>query len=586
MKNPIRIAAVMLLAACLAASSISCSREKKKSSAVKTTPISVDVPAELRASESLIKHVPENAYGFFHWNSTHPAYRRLASSPWAGGGALSLESLTSGRGGDGKFVALLKRAGIDPSERETYETLLSEAVAFASPAPEAGQKPALALLFKANSGSSLEQHALKLKEELKRSKIEIKEHEIEGGSAFSFDYNELSAHGKARKSASNRPRMRFIGWSGSVGVIATKLWPLTAALSLPGNKLPKTIDSPQFREAVADFPPAKHRYAIGYIDIAALLDDVNAAQGAETVLEDSLNLKLIPFKAAAMSLAMDDAPSNIARLLYEVKDPQHKKWFRALHASSNAALIGSMPQKPLIFLSLDGQTIRDLKQIAMENPSLKTPGASEMLAALDAVARVAVYARIAPVGQSILPVPDVLIALESTNPSAVRSRLENIIGSLAGSAGMSTGGWQEKELHGASVKFIRSQLGIGAYLAVKDSSVLIASTEPMIRSILGGLGDGAGSLASSVSQRTSQVLAKDHSLGNMYVDFQEVGSLMENMGGMLSMYAPQSEEAKQMLSPENIDSIKRMGAVIGAVKVDENSISLINFYEAAKSGTS
>lgn len=576
---------LVLIAIALIAAPAGCSKEKKRQTEVKTTPIEVDVPAELRAAESLLKFVPENAYGFFHWNSTHPAYRRLASSPWAGGGAFSLDSLTSRPGEEGKFIAILKRAGIDPTERETYETLLSEAVAFASPPPSSDEKPALALMFRASDGTSLETYADNLKEQLKRAKVTVHEHEIEGGSAFSFDHNELAQAGRSRAKDS-KPRMRYVGWSGPIGAIATKLWPIQAALSRQGTGIPKNVDSPQFKESVAEFPPAKHRYAIGYIDIAALLEDVKSQQDGGEVIEDTLNLKLIPFKSVALSMAMDDAPSNMARLLYEVKDPQHKKWFRALHSSSNAQLINSIPSRPLIFLSVDGQTLKDLRHLTLEGSGLGSQSAVKMLSSLDSVSRIALFTRIAPIGQSILPIPDLLMVLESSNPSELRSKLENLLGSLASGTGVSTGGWQEKELHGASVKFIRSQLGVGAYLAIKDNSVIVSSTEPMIRSVLEGLSTGKASLAKSVSSRTQQALAKDDSLGSLYIDFQEVGSFLENMGGMLSMYAPQNDEAKKFLSPESIANVKKMGAVVGSIKVDDNSISIVNFYEAASSGRS
>lgn len=575
--------AVMVFLICTAGG---CSKEPVEKAAPKTTVLAVDVPAELKASESLIKFVPAAAYGFLHWNSRHPAYRRLAASPWAGGGALSVDSLTVSAGEKGKLIALLQRAGIDLTERTTYETLLAEAVAFASPAPTAGDKPALALLFRADSAAVVSDHAKRVREELEKARVKIQEHDLAGASVYSFNYNDLLDPRGSGRSTAGEPRMRFIGWRGNVGAVATKLWPIELALSQTGAAVPANVDTPQFKEAVAGFPPAKHRYATGYMDIAALLDDVNQAQGAAGMLEDAINLQLIPFKAAAFSLAMDDAPSNLVRLLYEVKDPEHKKWFRALHTSSSSGVASSMPEGPLVFFSVDARTLRDVKHLAGEATKLSGGATSEVLGLVDSVRRLALYARVAPVGQAILPIPDVLVALETDDSQMLLQKLQNIIGSSAQSTGLTSGGWQEKELFGTPVKYIRSQLGVGAYMAAKDGAVVLASTEPLMRSILEGSASKASGFAGSVSSKTQQVLAEEDSLGNIYIDLQEVGSFMENMGNMLSMYAPQGNDAQKLLSPEAISKLKKMGAVVASVTVDDSSISLSNFYEAARAGRS
>ena len=80
---------------------------------------------------------------------------------------------------------------------------------------------------------------------------------------------------------------------------------------------------------------------------------------------------------------------------------------------------------------------------------------------------------------------------------------------------------------------------------------------------------------------------KDHltanpTLGSIYLNFNEVGSLMENVGGLVSMYAPQSDEAKKLTSPEQIAEIRKLGVMVGSVSVGEEVIELKSAYQATK----
>jgi hypothetical protein len=61
----------------------------------------------------------------------------------------------------------------------------------------------------------------------------------------------------------------------------------------------------------------------------------------------------------------------------------------------------------------------------------------------------------------------------------------------------------------------------------------------------------------------------------------ELGNFLEGMGGMLAMYAPDNKEAQELLTPENLAVLKKMGVFLGSLEIekDKKYLAFKTFYE-------
>ena len=125
------------------------------------------------------------------------------------------------------------------------------------------------------------------------------------------------------------------------------------------------------------------------------------------------------------------------------------------------------------------------------------------------------------------------------------------------------------------VKSMMTPFNVGVFLASNKSLVLLTSTENQMKLALDA--SKPATFASALPTRVGEVFVKQDSLGNVYVNFVEVAALMESMSGMLSMYAP--EQNGQFMQTENIEAMKKMGTVVGSVKLEEGVIGIDSFYQ-------
>ena len=538
-------ALVLMLAAC--------SGEKKRTA----TP--AEAPKAVALSSDLLKKVPEEACGFFVWKGSHDAYKRLMESPWSGSGDFA-SMIQDSSGEVGKAAKLLTAVGLDPNDKETWRNMFSEAVFFALPPKAESPEPSIGVVFR-SQGIEIADKLAAIKEELKKSGTKVEDISIEGVGGVKFEVEQQAGEQKLQ-------HVYFLVNDG-LGVFGSKEEAIAQVLKKKSEALPSIVTASKFERTTFGLPAEKNRFAIGYFDLEQLF----ASPAADTAAKET------PLKAASMALSMGDTPQTDVRMLYE-DTADGENWAASLKPSSSAALVPSVPKQPLLFLSFDGQTLKKVKELAAAKAKDQNPQLLSQLSFVDSLQRVGIAARVAPVGQSILPIPDLLFLMQTSEPAAAEQQLKSLIsGAMQGSPMTASMQWTEKELEdGKKMQALMSPMGFGVFLASTDSLVLAASTEAQLRSILAGSENGL--FQKALSPGAVDVFSEQPNIGSLYLNFEQVGAFMENMGGLLAMYAPQDKNAQSMLEAENIKAIKKMGTMIGSVTIDKGVIGIKSFYQA------
>jgi len=521
----------------------------------------------------LAVRLPATTVAFIEWDQSVNSYKKLAQSPWMPEKSISLDSFTRNDPSLNRFLTAVRNAGIAPEERKTWETLFHRSIAFVAAGNGKSQKMAGALYFEATPDAQISKKLTALKEEIIKAGIAVKDHKLSTGTGFVAEISDPPPQGE--------PTLVYVAWKENRGAIATQAWPLAELLGQTNNKLPKLVNTPQFQKSITGFPGNKTRIGFGYVDMALFIQ--NLSDEWKKQIQDA-SLDSMPVKSLAWASSMTNVPHNDFRLVFDASSADQKQWFAALGNSTPESVMAVLPEKPLLFTSIDGKTIARLKDIAVQQMQAANSGIQKRLSVLDQLRRVGFVIRMAPAGQALLPIPDLMIALESAAPGETKDLITQLGAELAAGAGTAPLAWTEKEIEGQAVQVMTSQFGIGAFVIATENLVVITSSEMLMKSfLLGSKPDskrGVGDFPPRV-----QMALKEPTMSNFYVDFRELGALMEQMGGLLSMYAPQNQEAKTLFEPGNIEELKKMGVIVGTIKLENDVIGFKSFYHQTKKKT-
>ena len=578
-RSPLSLLIVRLTlpALLVGAGTISCKRKEAKQPEAPKATVAFDY------SKTLVRHIPDNSFAFAHFDLNHPAYNRWTNSPWGVKEDIDfVEKL-----GDSEVkqaISVLKKAQIDITDKKALEGIFTSGVLFAAPGKTKNEEPLAGILFNSKKGQGISEKAEAIKGALASENIPVKDLTLKNGTGFQFKV-------KVSENSSADPTLQkkntefdvCIGWNKSYTVAALTERSVDAALGTDGNTLPKLLESPTYKKATQGFPGADSSFSSGFFDLKQL---VQVLQAYSDNPESAETLKNIPLEGFSFSTAMTDVPENYYRLLYSPENQKSKTWFKAIGASTSADLIATQPSNPILFASLDGSTIRRVKDLSLANLGAAKAPYEEQFKALDGITRLSLSAEAAPLGQSMLPVPGMLIAIETKNASELRTIVSGLVEQGFGGAGMPAGNWQTKTIEGTEVKFLITPLGMGVFLATQNNLVIAASTEALISTALKGAASGNSSFAKAMTERTTGVLKEKATVGNLYVNFKEVGSLFENLGGMLSMYAPDATKNGEFLQKDSIENMKKMGVLVGSVTVGKESVDVSTFYQPIAANSS
>lgn len=562
------------------------SRSESNKGAPSATSASVAAhPTSLAARQqslpSLLRLIPENSIGFLTWDTTSASYKKLSQSAW-GGGQDMLSSIGKSSLSE-KLLPVLKKAGLDPSDRTTMEALFSQATLFGTKRiPDSSKNrdtkmpPVnLGVAFR-SKGVSLEGKLSSLKTELAAAGSKVEAVNLPKGAGFSFDtsvFNPAPEQGSEDAKPNSQPNLLYVGWHNDLGVVATADSLVGSVLGSAGSALPEVVNSPNFARATKDLPSPETVLQFGYWDLQSLFQEANIQQAKNP---DSQ----VPLQGVAFAMSMLEAPQTDVRFIVDAKTETQRQFFSAIGSSQTGNLLQSISSNPLIFVSLDGQTVKRYKEIAAKQSSSVAPETLRLLSTLDPIQRIAFTARVAPAGQAMLPIPDLTIVAESNNVELSKSSVIELVGTAMSAAGLPANSWSEFEASGVKVKAMQSPMGMGinAFVATKGPLLLVSNSKAQISAAIDNLVKESKAFRDALPVPAQELLSEGKDVANLYVNFEEAGAFLETIRGVASMYASQSAEAQQFLSPENITTIKKMGALVGTVEMADQIISIRSSY--------
>lgn len=563
MKNRTRVSR-LLVAGCLIGglATVSCSRKEEAGSSSSSSSSSAVAP-KIDFSGSLVGYLPQETVGFFLWEGKHPAYQKYLSSPW-GSTKSNLASIMDSADEKTKAVFdVLTKVGLDPKDPKTWKGLFAEAVVFATKGAGTNE-PAFALAFRTDSSVKLAQVFEGLKKAIPADGATVTDLKLAKGTGVKI---------QAKDAAPNAHPI-FVAWNDNFGVFSTSEWVPTSLFASNGSAVPPVVSSALFTKSIVGLPENAARFGTGYADVRALTEvaeKVGGAPAGEAPVPSD-----VPVQAVSFAIGMDDAPRSHARVVYDEGKTASNQWFKSLNTSESTSVAAAVPTKPLLFLSIDGQTAKRLRDAAVaaqgDSPAAKM--AAQQLAFLDSVKRIGLAVRTAPMGQSLLPVPDMMLVFDSTQPAQTAQQIQTLVTQAMGASGMPPMPWTDTKVNEVAVKSMVSPLGVGMFLASSKNLVIAATTEGQLKAALGGSGFTKG-----LAPRAEAVFASEQSVGNLYLNFAEVASMLESMGGMMAMYAPQDQNAAKFMQPENIEAIRKMGTVVGTMKFENGLIGIDSFYQ-------
>lgn len=618
-----KFALVFLCGALAAAGFGGCSKKEEKQSG--TSALSTKAAEQVQEVKGLTAQIPENSIGYLSWDLTSPAYQKLKNSPYQGRTGSSIETALASIEEKSALVRVLdkvfeiKKIAASGQAPDSSQGVLSKGVGFLVPPPPGEMEPTLGMIFESNAGS-LDAKAAALKDALKAEKIPVSDLALGDGQGFSFkiDLGEvenvnlpmgvggpaalLGEQGSAPAGApaANKTVDCYFAWKGTRGVLSSNERLAGTLVTERPAKAPAITTTALFAKATSGLGQAADQLTTGYIDLeeaeravpiagAALASAAGAeagAAGTSGAAAAPAGPGESPVRAVAWSILMTDSPENRANIVLNSANLKYKPWIAALSNSQSSSVAAALPSNPLLVLSLDGKTISSIKGLAL-GTALESAGPEErkmveqQLAFMNDIVRLGLAVRMGPLGQSLIPAPDLLILAESSNPEGTKTQLLQIA-----ATGMATSGlpaaWQEKTVQGEPVKYMLTPFGLGVFVSSVKNVVVISSTEAQLDGAIASIKSGKPAGAGGLTARASSAVSGEPTIASMYLNFNEVGSMVETMGGMMQMYAPQGGENGQILDQAQIQNLKQMGTFVGSMSIADGSVvTLRSFYDPA-----
>lgn len=512
---------------------------------------------EVNLSGTIVDQLPPTTFGFAYIDFAHPAYKRYLASQWGAdkSSPLGMEAVLgaadNGNGDVKGIVGALKTAGLDLNDPNAIGAAYSKVVLFGAKSGSNGSDLGGGGLLQANNANSLAQQMNAIRTSVTQDGDTVTDLQVAGGLGFAVETKPRAATVPGQPERT--PTKTYFGWAGDRAVVASSADLVTQVLGSSRASLPLLAD-PDFKKLTTGLAGDNSRYGTWFVDLKPIL---SAGQGAQLNPGDATKA----FYAIGGSFSMSDVPSLEARIGYNKEDAAVKKILTGLSVSTAKEVVSPFNTSPMTFVSIDGSLLRNTRVFLEETHKEDAASVINYLKSLDAVTRIGLGVRMAPVGASLLPIPDVMLTAPSSDVTQTQSALVSFADSLAHLDKT------EKTIAGKQVTVLRG-VGVGVLIAATDNMVVASTSEPQLEKYLQS-GSKEGSFANQVSGRAGDLLLGEPSLTNIYLNFNELGSFLENMGGMLSMYAPQSDEAKSLLDKNNLARLKKMGSLTTAVTLDD-----------------
>lgn len=592
MKNLIKI---LLLLTFLVTLPVGCKKEEEKQATNPKDKSNITLVQKESFVDSLkstlLKKLPVSTAAFAYLDLNSPSYARLANSPWYGEGFS--QSISALKEVDKKFVELLesfKNSGLDFEDEKRRKEIFSKIVIFLGKAPSLSEKLDMGLIVEPTKGVTLEKEVESLKKTLEEKGYESASLNLENGvKAYSFS-PKLEEAADDTKTSQNA---FFIALKDGLFLLSSKEKLINEVFS-QSEEIAPILSNPELSKLSKEFPSKDNWYLFSFVDIESISKGIdvpndvlkNLASNAVPVGEQEIpKTSEIPFISFATYSGMDSTPDGEIVIAYKPKTERQKKVFDILHNTSGAKLLDSVTSEVMLFASLDTKNfVEILDKVVMQEPNYEMkPEHKNLYDVIAPISRIGVSASVAPLGQSLLPLPDFVFSLQSSDVAKTKENLKTSLGKLAsGGAQNFNVEWQTKEIEGLKAEYVLTPLGLGAFIVDKDSVVYVATSENRLVKEL----SGKTSIKSQFKSKANQLIRPNGNLFEVVVNMPQLADFLQNMVGIIGMYTqgnqnPGVEKLKEMLAQDKIDRIKKMGKMVTSILIDkeDQTIRVKSIYE-------
>ncbi len=509
--------------------------------------LGANTAAQAPAPQSLLSLVPSDAGAFFLWDLSSPAYDKLLASRWGNSYLSRTQTLASQMP---ELGALLKDAGLDLSNSQELKKKVREALALLTK-PASGTANAVGgLVLRTPDAATASQVTAALKAAIEKRGTPTTP--IDGGYSFEMDLpnktpvQQGQVEGQPPVAAAQPKRLKLLTKAVGDRIILADDPAIMARLAT--GPAAGERPAPMFAKLAADAPPPQERVALGYVDAVALLNTEKEKQ--ET-----------PVTAAFLSVKMTDRPTVQIRLQ---KRPgvAPAKIETVVPAKE---ILAAFPVDPILFTTMQAGVIRDMA--TGSSPDAANFMNDSQFAPLKSITQLAVGAKAAVPGQSMLPIPELIISVVTTQPKEFAEQMLNSAQAAVKGYGL-PGTLSEKTIAGKKVSILPGAFGLSLFVAQLDAAVLAATSEALLVDALTKLAQ-PDPFAGSTLPATAIQSVKAGGIGRLYLSFPEVVKLLESAKEMTGAMAAgpdgQQSAAQQALSTENMKALSDLGTLLGSM---------------------
>lgn len=523
--------------------------------------------SELNFAGTLVEHLPAESFGFIYVDFVKESYQKLANSVWRLDLIGKLLNSQSTKNHNHNLSNVLRI--VEKMDLKVFKEELKGIAIYLSSDKTKGQPIDAGLIFDVKNPEYLEKLLTVVREELKTESVQVTEVDFkEKGSGLKIEriHSPSPPSGSAEEQTTAQQTALYFVKNANFAALAATEENVIALLDQQITR-PQILDSERFKIASRELSPNDQITALAYFDLQQIVQ-ANQANLAAALVEHSDLLNLGNLSSIIYASSFLDVPSYFFRLNVE---NEWTELFSKLQNSDFTELYSMVSNDVVMAFAMDGSILKTLYALLEQNKAVNTNQANLQL--VTSIDKILFTERAAPLGQSILPVPDLLFAVKSSNIEQILAQTKSAIQQLMNSSGGGAAGttWSEKDIAGVKVEYLLSPIGIGAFLASKDAYLLIASNETQIKEALTGYINNSKDFISSLESNSDAQKFSEGNLSTFYLNYPQLSAQLESLKGLLSAFS--GEAGPDILSQENLGLMKQKRRFVSNLQIGKKDLS-------------
>jgi hypothetical protein len=484
-------------------------------------------------------------------------YKKFNASPWASdvGGLNAIKSAVDDLEASGASEEQIKVAKtllnslqklglVSPDGKSQVEKVLSSGVAFVAIRKEQEVPLDLGVFLRAASGVSIADRVATLKQIVSDAGLKATDQTIGGVQGFVAEPTQPGEDAVDVK-------LYVAGTADKLGFAFSK----SALEGLFGTATTSGLANiralPEFAKAEDAVRSPEAPLSFGFASLKLMEPLFDQPQE----VDNDFSMKHNPVAAVAFGQGYSTQMVTTAGLVVSPTNDVQKNVFTAFEGSGLPATAFKLPPDTAVSFSLDARILGKLETVLK---GLDDPSASMALQQIKNIDGITLGVRN---GDGTTPLPDIYLTLDSSTREQVASSLEMGIG-----LGMMATGqqpqWLSKDISGNPTRYFLTPIGLGVYVSSpkNSKSLIVASSERAVKDISTSEVSGGASLDTAMSRSLRDRVPSATSFGSLYLNFMQLGNLLDSVKGTVSSMVGPNPELDQALDSTRL---KKLGVGIG-----------------------